>query len=596
MQLHVTTPIKLRLDQIHTMPEGFNPRGYFDPKGLDELVDSIREHGVVTAITVRPAGEGIYQLIAGERRFRASKEAGLIEIPAVVRDVDDVTARRLAMVENLHRRDISLAEEAMAARKIVDECEGDRAEAARTLGWDADKLNHRLMLLHASQAVLDALTRKQIKLGHVELLATIPAEKQDAALPKIIEHNLTIQQVREQVLGITLPLSKAKFNIAGCAGCPHNSDVQSSLFEANLGTGRCSNAPCFNAKTAVWIEARKVELKEEFGSVALITEKEPGTTIPLLVTGDTGVGQDQFNACKGCRHYGAVLDNRIGPTLGAVAAPTCFSVQCNKEKQQAYRDAMNPSTTSDESDGDEEGEGADAAGQPQSDSSRNATKKGKKTKKAKAPTVHATSGSVVQQYDRILRDTVAQQLAVGAVEPMLALSAYGLASVVAAATSDTVGAVLSKIGVKETHSYRHSGTILALARLDKPQLQQAIQQLSGLLFTHKPDHASHRDEKVNRRQLAAGLIQQGNWNPLPHVRVDKDFLEAHTKSAIEALLQESGFKESYEAHEDGPKRFRKLMSMGKEDLINAVLASGYDFTSWLPNGLTAHVESLSKAA
>lgn len=598
MQQQISTPIKLRIDQIQLMPEGFNPRGYFDTKALNELVESIREHGVVTAITVRPAGEGMYQLIAGERRFRASGQAGLTEIPAVVRDVDDVTARRLAMVENLHRRDISLAEEAMAARLIVDECDGDRAEAARTLGWEPDKLSHRLMLLHASKAVLDALTRKEIKLGHVELLATIPAEKQDAALPKIIEHKLTIQQVREQVLGISLPLAKAKFDLAGCARCPHNSDVQSSLFESNLGSGRCSNAPCFNAKTAAWVETRKAELKEEFGSVALITEKEPGTTVPLLVTGDTGVGQEQFNACKGCKHYGAILDNRIGPTLGAVAAPTCFSVECNKEKQQAYRDSLNPQQSADdEDDGADGDDGSEAqSGQTPAAGAASRQSKAKKKNKAKAKaTVHATSGAVVEQYDRVLRDTVIQQLAAGAVEPILALATYGLASVAASATGATVGTILAEVGEAETHSYAHAGTVLALASRDKADLQRKLQQLAGLLFSHKPDHASHRDEKVNRRQLAAGLVQQRGWDVLPHVRVDKSFLESHTKAGIEAVLEESGFKADYEAREDGAKKYRALLAMGKKDLIDGVLAAGYDFSAWTPCGLLDHAASLVKA-
>lgn len=582
------------LDLIHVQ-EGHNPRRHFDQDAFNRLVDSVREENIITAITVRPGEGDSYKLIAGERRLRAAKVVGLSEIPATIVDVDDVTARRMALVENIDRRDLSVPEEAMAARAIVDDCEGDREAAAKLLGWPLPKLQHRLLLLHASPAVLDALTRREISAGHAELLATIPADKQDAALPKIIELKLSVQQVREQVIGITLPLAKARFDLAGCAGCPHNSDVQATLFEANVGSGRCSNRTCYNDKSQAWIEQRKIELKEEFGSVALVTEKEPGTTTPLLAVGDAGVGNTQLQNCKSCAHYGALLDNRAGTAFGSVAAPTCFNLTCHGEKVEAQRIATAPPAP----DTDAEGEG-DAAHTPAARASQSKAKpkaSAAPKKSAKAPAVRVSSSSVVEHYDRVLRDTVVEQISKGAAEPILALSLYGLASITATASGASVGEVFRGLGIEERHSYKHTDLVATLSSKDKATLQGLLHRAAMQFFSHRPTHAAFRDERVSRKQLSATLALQNGWNLQPHVRVDREFLEAHTKSAIEVVLADSGFQAAYEAAgENGAKRFKALLGMGKKDLIQAVLDFGFDFSAYTPKELQAHAESLQQVA
>ena len=562
--------------------EGHNPRTYFDTTGFNRLVDSIRTDGVITAITVRRTDDEGYELIAGERRLRAVREVGLTEIPATVVDVDDLAAKRMALTENLDRRDLTIPEEARAARQFVDACDGDQAAAARALGWTPAKLTHRLLLLHATDAVMDALMREQIAVGHAELLASLPPERQDAALPKIVENNLTIQQVKEQIGSITLPLSQAKFDQTDCRLCPHNSSVQSSFFSESVGEGRCSSKACFTTKTREWVDRRKAELKEEFGSVALLTEKEPGSTPALLASGANAVGHQTLMSCKGCQHYGAVLDDRLGATTGAVAAPTCFSLSCHSQKVQAYAESLKPAPVESEQDqGDEPGSSTVVP------ASASAPVKAP----AKKPVVdapRATPVAVTDQYDRVLRDTTVDRLSAGAVEPILALAVYGIAALTAQCASTGFNEVLGALGIKGGSGYKHTDVVVSLAQMDKAKLQGLLQQSAIELFTTRTDVIHGRDEKVSRKQLAGALCHNAGWDLQPHVRVDKDYLAAHTKAALEVVLIESGFKDFYSSGDGGDKKYRALLGLKKPELIDAVLAAGHDFSSYLPEALRKH--------
>lgn len=123
-----------------SIQEGFNPRVYFSDGEMQELIASIKSEGVLQPIVVRLQPDNkTYWVVAGERRYRAAVAAGLPEIPAVVRHLDDKQARLTATIENTQRADMSPGEEAIAARNVLSDCDGDRAEALRLLGWSARK-------------------------------------------------------------------------------------------------------------------------------------------------------------------------------------------------------------------------------------------------------------------------------------------------------------------------------------------------------------------------------------------------------------------------------------------------------------------------
>jgi PRTRC genetic system ParB family protein len=270
------------LDSIHVR-EDHNPRKFFNDAKQQELTRSMAGAGILQPIIVRPIKEAEtangFWLIAGERRLRAAHMLKWKDIPAVVRDVSDEDALLMATIENTVRSDMSPAEEAQAARKILQAARNDRAEARRLLGWGESKFNARLALLHASQAVLDALTEGKIKLGHAELLSQLPAKTQDGTLPKIIEKGMGVQDLRAAIQQFALALANAPFDTTGCNGCPHNSCFQKTLFDDHLEKdAQCANRECYAAKTKEAIETKKDELAERFNAVFTDAEREPNTS------------------------------------------------------------------------------------------------------------------------------------------------------------------------------------------------------------------------------------------------------------------------------------------------------------------------------
>jgi ParB family chromosome partitioning protein len=182
---------------------GRNPRGYFDPSEMTALEDSVKSKGVLQAILVRPRDAGRYEIVAGERRWRAAKKVfgDEYEIPALVRDLDDGEADEAALIENIQRADMSPTEEAEAAAKILGRCQGDRDEASRRLGWSRTTLDKRLALMNCSERVRRALSERRIQLGHAELLAAVTRDKQDAVLEKLLSQASlpTVAQFRGQL-------------------------------------------------------------------------------------------------------------------------------------------------------------------------------------------------------------------------------------------------------------------------------------------------------------------------------------------------------------------------------------------------------------
>lgn len=320
---------------------GFNPRTFFEGAEFAELVASVRAHGVQQALWVRPAPDYApdaprFLLIAGERRWRAAREAGLAAVPAMVRHADGRQALILADLENnpQFRVGLSPAEEARFARRFLGECEGDRAEAAKLLGWSPAKLEARLLLLHAAPAVLDALAARAIKLGHAELLAGLPEATQAGTLAKVLSDGIAVAALKERIGGFALDLNAAIFDKTGCAACRRHSSRQAALFSEAVAGGRCQNRACHGDKTRAALEAKKAGLREEYPAVFLDTERAPDTVAALVEAGPGGVGAAQFVACQGCRHFAARLSTQPGRE-GQVQAPLCANLACHREKVAA---------------------------------------------------------------------------------------------------------------------------------------------------------------------------------------------------------------------------------------------------------------------
>jgi ParB family transcriptional regulator, chromosome partitioning protein len=189
--------VEIPIDTISVNP--YQPRRNFDQKKLDELAKSIKEQGVIQPIIVRRFGGG-YELVAGERRLRASKLIGLKTIPAIVRQLDDQDMIEIAFIENLQREQLDEVETADAYSRLMTE-RGDSAESvADRIGKDVDAIKARLWMLQLPQVVKKAVVSKLISLEHARLIANLASEKKQIEMLELIyREKLTVDQTKERI-------------------------------------------------------------------------------------------------------------------------------------------------------------------------------------------------------------------------------------------------------------------------------------------------------------------------------------------------------------------------------------------------------------
>lgn len=189
--------VYLYLDDI--IPNRFQPREVFDERALKELAVSIREHGVIQPIIVRKVN-GKYEIIAGERRYKASALAGLTKIPAIIRDLDDKESSKVALLENLQRKNLSPIEEARTYQKILEIDQMTQEELAKTMGKSQSSVANKLRLLSLPDEVQDALLKEQISERHARSLLNIPdIKKQKEMLKKIINNKMSVRSLEEEI-------------------------------------------------------------------------------------------------------------------------------------------------------------------------------------------------------------------------------------------------------------------------------------------------------------------------------------------------------------------------------------------------------------
>ena len=176
-------------------PDPDQPRKTFDDETLAELASSIAEHGLIQPIAVRPKVSGGYLIVAGERRWRASRMAGLTEVPVIVKDVTDEQAMELALVENLQREDLDPVEEAAGIRELMTRCDLTQEQAARKLGKSRSALANSLRLLSLPETVLELLKSGFITIGHAKVVLGLPTpELQEEAAQMIADNQLNVRQ------------------------------------------------------------------------------------------------------------------------------------------------------------------------------------------------------------------------------------------------------------------------------------------------------------------------------------------------------------------------------------------------------------------
>ena len=190
-----------------------------DEEALQELAQSIKTYGLIQPVTVRPVGNGKYRLISGERRFRAAQIAGLTEIPAFVRTVDDALSIQMALVENIQRADLNAIEIAMSYQMLMDECHFTQEELGAKVGKTNTTISNYLRLLKLSTPVQVAVRDNQISMGHARALVSVEDEATQAKLvQQIVKEQLSVRQtetlVKKTLEGMRQKKSKVKITLA----------------------------------------------------------------------------------------------------------------------------------------------------------------------------------------------------------------------------------------------------------------------------------------------------------------------------------------------------------------------------------------------
>ena len=190
-------PSTLPISQVESCAG--QPRKHFDQEKLEELAESIRQHGVIQPLTVRKLSSGYYQIIAGERRWRAARLAGLTEIPAVVIEADDRKAMELAMIENLQREDLSPMEEAEGYKMLVEDYGLTQEQAAQRVGKSRSAVANALRLLALSPALRQMVEEGRLSAGHARALLPLPAALQEQAAATVLKNDLSVRQTEQLV-------------------------------------------------------------------------------------------------------------------------------------------------------------------------------------------------------------------------------------------------------------------------------------------------------------------------------------------------------------------------------------------------------------
>ena len=190
-------PSTLPISQVESCAG--QPRKHFDQEKLEELAESIRQHGIIQPLTVRKLSSGYYQIIAGERRWRAARLAGLTEIPAVIIEADDRKAMELAMIENLQREDLSPMEEAEGYKMLVEDYGLTQEQAAQRVGKSRSAVANALRLLALSPALRQMVEEGRLSAGHARALLPLPAALQEQAAATVLKNDLSVRQTEQLV-------------------------------------------------------------------------------------------------------------------------------------------------------------------------------------------------------------------------------------------------------------------------------------------------------------------------------------------------------------------------------------------------------------
>lgn len=201
----------LTVDIAQVHPERLQPRRHFDQHALAELAQSIRSMGLIQPLLVRRLSEGGYSIIAGERRWRAAHDAGLSQVPVIVKEVSDVEAFEVALIENIQRQDLNPIEEADAYHRLLNEYKLTQEDVARRIGKERSTVANSLRLLRLSPTLKDQVAAGALSVGHAKVLLALPdPEEMEKAAEEIVARRLSVRDAERLVARLKAPKEEEK--------------------------------------------------------------------------------------------------------------------------------------------------------------------------------------------------------------------------------------------------------------------------------------------------------------------------------------------------------------------------------------------------
>lgn len=563
---------------LSSIVPGANPRRHFDLKAMDELTQSVKaKNGILQPILVRPFDDGLYQIVAGERRYRAAKSV-LGEgyaIPAHVLDMNDQEAAAAALTENVIRACMSPVEEAEAAARLLAEFANDRDETARRLGWTRTMLDRRLALMNAAEEVRQALLEDKISLGHAELLAAAERSKQPKILSGLLAQTPmpTVAQLKSMLSEVARSLDTACFDKTDCLTCPQNSSIQASMFAESISAGNCTGPECYTAKTEEALERKRQELIETWPRVEIMRPGQNYTVIKLKVEGTGGVGEEQAQACKQCKNFGAAISAVPGKE-GKVFESYCFDTPCNTRMVARALKAEAAAAASREP--------SSKPAKPAADKAAGTKPSGKTSTKPAAATL---SSAVVEFRKKLWRKALAEEVGLTAERSLGMLIALALhrkggklnAAHVLESTKGTIKAFgfENKLIDGDSLGSTFGEALDVLDKVGKQPLADATLKLAR----SAAEEMDIFDVTTTLKLYQADLTR--------YFAIDAEYLDLLTKSEIQAVATEVGLDKAF-----GDK-FKSLFSEKKPELIKKLEAvEGFNYAV-LPKQL--HFETPEKA-
>ena len=541
--------LRVPLAVLVDAPWGNVRQGKRDPKKYSELLDSIKGRGVTQSITIRPNDEdNTLEVLAGYGRRQASAEAGHIDIPALVKRVDDREAMAIGLSENLNREDLSILDEIRISQSFVSLFDADYEEAANRVGWTERQLRARLKLNDCSEAVLEALGENKIKLGHAEVLCQFVHKLQDGTLAKIIDENWSVDQLKERASKATRFLRHAKFDTSECDSCPHNSSVQTELFDNHVGHSKCGNLPCYREKSDAWIQAQKAVLENEEGTVFLAVEKPESdrNTVSAEVVGEAAFTED----CLSCVSRTRILIDGINKDCGTVIDNQCINLSCFRDKLKALAEQHAKPT---------------ATKKP---GKKSAAKANGKAATATKPTL---SSGMKEQARQFARSVIGQQL--------LENERYRLA--------------VGLVGLADMTGYKPQGKSLGLktdgvnklASLSVAELKEEIAKA----LTHGTVGESDGTDRFGGTDVvlaASNHVDGARDKVVAAWKPTKEWFSSYQKGAIQGFCKQKTveFDKAFDAIHGGGS-FEKLMNKKKDEIISAILDASFDWSAIAPKEL-----------